>query len=189
MLRLIIISFPLLQQPAECHRSGDKEEICCNDHHDHRKEKENDRRHRIDHHDRQIIGGSQDDRAKDRQHPVGPGRFLAHLFTFQKFHRTEPEDRDEHPHHDQDKDPDKQPRRCKDRPCAYLKTESDIPAQDLHRRQFRKPGEKHAEPDAGDDRDEGRQDIFPGKDPHQVALAHAQDIVKSEFFLPPADQK
>ena len=185
----IVIFLILLEQFAQRYRSRDKKQIRSDDHHDNRNKEHEHRRQGIDDRHCQIIRPGQQRRSYDRQNPVCLRRFLAYILTLQHFYRAQPEDVEDHPQHDKEKNTQKKNCCYYDRLRLYPDRESCLPAKDTDRGKLRQLGKKNAQKKARRNGEHRCQHILPHEDFDQIAFSHPEDVVKSEFFLPSADQK
>ena len=97
---LIIIIFLFLHQSAKCHRTGNKKQIGCNDHHQHRYHEPQHCLHRFFNAHCDPICPGKDYKTCNGKNPVRLRRFFTCCLTFQHIDRLCPENKDQHPEKD-----------------------------------------------------------------------------------------
>ena len=190
MARLIIVALAPAQHPTQRHRPGHKQQVCCDNHHQHRDEKEHQRFHRRLADRRQIVCAQKNHQSGEGEEPIALRRLFAHAFTFQQGDRVRqahpPEVRQQNQHIDA-AEQQQHPRHAIR--IEQLHRHGVIRVQQVNQRHFNQPGEAQPQQQTASEYQQRRQQRFPQHHAGDISFAHAEDVVQPELLHAPPNQE
>ena len=184
MAGLVVKALVFPQQLQQSDAPGGEQAVCADDDQQHRQKIERHRHHGVVHEDGDGVAAAQRRRADDGQQPAGAGLPLAGL--------AAPEELDgvgqAHPaqiqQQGQQQKAAEQRRRHGHGGGGHSRPEGDGEPEQPDEDHGGQPVEGNAAQDAARDADEGGVKALPALEPGNVALAHAEDVVKAQFLFP-----
>ena len=189
MLRPVVVAPVFLQQPAQQHGAGNQQQIGGNDDHDHRHKEPGHSLQRVLDGHRQIVGAAQNHNAQQRQQPVAPGGLFSHIFAAEQLHGLRKLNLAQSVQEDQQVNDAEQQQGILRRVPGHEEVQADLRADHVGKPQLRQLGQGNAEAQTEHPGHQPGHHRLPEQDPRDAPLAHAQDVVKSKFLFPPADQE
>ena len=178
-----------LQQAAQGHGAGDKQQIGGGDDHQHGGEEPGQGRQRLPDGHSQVVGRPQQQNAQQRQGPIGPGRLLPHRLAAHELDGGGAADPQQRGQQDQQVNGPVQAQGHQQAPRGHPIGHVRLQAHDPHKAQLRQLAQHHAQGQAPQQGQAAGQQRLPAENARNVPLAHAQDVVQSKLPVPAADQK
>ena len=189
MVRAVIIPPVLLQRAAQHDRAADEQQERCENDQQHRDEEPEQRAHGIGDCDGDVIRRTQQSHAEHAQQPVCPGRLFARALAAQQRDRRGKAHLPQGVQKQQRENDGKHDRRARERRDADGERERYAALQELQQRQLHELGKQHAQRQPRRQRDEGGDERLPEQNYADVALFHAENIIKPKFLFAPPDEK
>ena len=189
MVLFVVIALVFLEQPAQHHGTGDEHQEGCHNDHAHGDEEEGQGGQRtLDGHGH-VIGRCQQHNSAEAQQVVGSGRLFTGVLAFQQGHGAESPELNQPFQKNQQENNGKQENGIGK--CFRVDGEvvGDFPVDDPHQPQLRQLGQCNAPQKPRAQGGNKEENVLPQQQQAQISLAHAQNVVKTEFLLPSAHEE